>query len=274
MNYRLYVPEQQATGASLLVALHGCRQSAEDFAYGSRFDAYAERYGTIVLYPEQDERLNGHRCWNWFLPENQGRNGREPRAILDLVERTITEHGVDRSRVFVAGLSAGACVAAILAEQAPDVFAGVAAMAGVALHAAHDVDSAYAAMRGERRGNDVVLDGRFRGAFRRSRAMFWTGTVDRRVAPQNAWRLTEQFVRLFALDPQPNEEESLPDGRRMRWHDRTGIARIELREVAGVGHAWSGGSLRGSYTAPAGPSFSDAIFRFFLPEEEAMQRCG
>ena len=274
MNHRLYVPEQYGKGAPLVVALHGCRQDAEDFAHGSRFDHFAERYGAIVLYPEQDERRNGHRCWNWFLPENQVRDGREPSAILDLVERTITEHDVDRSRVFVAGLSAGACVAAVLAEQAPDVFAGVAAMAGVALHAAHDVDSAYAAMRGERRGNDVALERHFRGAFRRSRAMFWTGTGDRRVAPQNAWRLAEQFVRLLALDPQPNEEEALADGRRMRWHDRAGLTRIELREVAGVGHGWSGGSLRGSYTAPAGPSFSDAIFRFFLPEEEAMQRCG
>lgn len=275
MNYRLHVPERHGKGAPLLVALHGCRQSAEDFALGTRFDVFAERYGAIVLYPEQDERRNGHRCWNWFLPENQQRHGHEPSAVLDLVERTIAEHEIDRSRVFVTGLSAGACAAAILAEQAPDVFAGVAAMAGVALHAAHDVDSAYAAMRGQRRGNDLALERHFRGAFRDSRAMFWTGKDDRRVAPENARRLAEQFVHLFALDAQPNEEEALADGRRMRWHDRAGRARIELREIAGVGHAWSGGSLRGSYTAPAGPSFSDAVFTFFLQDEAgAMQRCG
>jgi poly(3-hydroxybutyrate) depolymerase len=209
------------------------------------------------------------------LPENQRRDGPESRTILELVERTIAEHDVDRSRVFAVGLSAGACVAAILAEQAPEIFAGVAAMAGIPLHAAHDVESAYAAMRGERESNDIALERHFTGAFRRSRAMFWTGLNDRRVAPQNARRLAGQFARLFALEPQPNEEETLADGRRARWHDRTGRARIELREIEGVGHAWSGGSLRGSYTAPAGPSFSEAIFAFFLREEvEAMQRCG
>ncbi|MGH7659746.1 MAG: extracellular catalytic domain type 1 short-chain-length polyhydroxyalkanoate depolymerase [Vulcanimicrobiaceae bacterium] len=275
MNHRLYVPEQHGKGAPLLVALHGCRQDAEDFAHGTRFDAFAQRYGAIVLYPEQDERRNGHRCWNWFLPENQRRDGPEPRAILELVERTIREHDADRSRVFVAGLSAGACVATILAEQAPDVFSGVGAMAGVALHCAHDVETAYAAMRGEREANDVELERHFLGAFRRSRAMFWTGTDDRRVAPRNSRRLAEQFARLFALDSTPDEEGFLADGRCVRWHDRAGRARIELREIPGAGHAWSGGSLRGSYTAPAAPSFSDAFFTFFLSEEtEEMQRCG
>ncbi len=262
-------------GAPLLVALHGCRQDAEDFAHGTRFDVFAERYGAVILYPEQDERANGHRCWNWFLPENQQRDGSEVREILDVVERTIVEQAVDRGRVFVTGLSAGASLAAVLAEQAPDVFSGVASMAGVALHAAHDVDSAYAAMRGEREGNDVALERHFRGAFRRSRAMFWTGTNDRRVAPGNARRLAEQFARLYGLDTQPNEEEALADGRRLRWRTGRDRARIELREITGIGHAWSGGSLRGSYTAPSGPSFSDAIFRFFLQEEaEVMQRCG
>jgi len=96
------------------------------------------------------------------------------------------------------------------------------------------------------------------------------------VAPAgNARRLAEQFARLYGLDTQPNEEEALADGRRLRWRTGRDRARIELREITGIGHAWSGGSLRGSYTAPSGPSFSDAIFRFFLQEEaEVMQRCG
>ena len=279
MNYRLFVPERHGAGAPLLVALHGCRQDAEDFAQGTRFDVFGERLGSLVLYPEQDERANGQRCWNWFLPENQRRDGPEPSAILQLVERTIVEHGVDRNRVFVAGLSAGASLAAILAEQAPDVFAGVASMAGVALFAARDVQTAYAAMRGE--GDVPALDGGRHGLFRRSRAIIWTGLRDRRVAPVNAVRLAEQFAGMYGLGARPSasqhlEEEALPDGRRLRWHDRSGRVRVELRELENVGHAWSGGSLRGSFTAPSGPSFSHAVFQFFLREHyaEVMRRCG
>lgn len=267
MNYRLFLPTERVKGAPLFVAIHGCRQDVEDFANGTRFDVLGERHGAIVLYPEQDERRNGHRCWNWFLPENQRRDGPEPAAILALVDRIAHEHDVDRARVYVAGLSAGACMSSILAEQAPDVFAGVAAMAGVALHSAHDVNSAHAAMRGQRELDAPVAFSR-NGVYRRSRAIVWTGSNDRRVVPANAWQLGTQLARLYGLSAAPDEEESVGDGKRARWHDRSGRTRVEVRELAGIGHAWSGGSLRGSYTAPAGPNFSDALFRFFLEEQE------
>jgi len=231
-----------------------------------------------VLYPEQDERHNGHRCWNWFLPENQQRNGPEPSAILDLVEWVAREYDIDRARVYLAGLSAGACLASILAEQAPDVFAGVAAMAGVALRAAYDVDSAYAAMRGERKPDlpSTVLGS---VAYRRSRAIIWTGDRDVRVAPVNAWLLGRQFSQLYGLSPEPDVEEIFGGGKRALWHDRAGMTRVEVRELDAIGHVWSGGSLRGSYTAPVGPNFSEALFRFFLEEgeaetEQAMRQCG
>ena len=249
------------------MALHGCRQDAEDFAHGTRFDVLAERYGFIVVYPEQDERANGHRCWNWFLPENQRRDGPEPAKILALAEQIATTHSVDRARIFVVGLSAGASFAAVLAEQAPDVFSGAGLMAAVALHAAHDEDSAYAAMRGEFVGpfvpERVSRNGKL---FRDARAIVWTGLKDRRVAPGNAWRLGAQFQTLYGLPPKPDLQEDLPDGRRAQWHDPSQRLRLEVREVDGIGHAWSGGSLRGSYTAPAGPNFSEAVLRFFLGE--------
>jgi poly(hydroxyalkanoate) depolymerase family esterase len=276
VNYRLYVPEQHAEGRSLIVALHGCRQDAEDFAHGTRFDVLAERQGAIVLYPEQDERRNGHRCWNWFKQENQRRDGSETSQILALVERTIREQSVDRRRVFVAGLSAGASMAAILAETAPDVFSGVAAMAGVAPHCAHDVETAYAAMQGLCASSDAVTQPCDVSRYARARAIIWTGLRDRRVAPINALRLAERFARLYGLSSAPNQEETLPDGRSLEWHDGRGRTRVVLRQIEGLGHAWSGGSLRGSYTAPSAPSFSDAIFRFFGEREEAqaIRRCG
>jgi poly(hydroxyalkanoate) depolymerase family esterase len=279
VNYRLFIPEKRTARMPLLVALHGCRQAAEDFAHGTRFDALGERYGSIVLYPEQDERSNGHRCWNWFLDGNQRRDGGEPAKILDLVNRVVSENDVDRSRIFAAGLSSGAAMAAILAEQAPDVFAGVGAMAGVPLHAASDVNSAYATMRGEEPAirSDGGAHEYDRAAYRRSRAVLWTGSNDRHVVPLCAWRLARQFAHLFGLRKEPDEDVTLGDGRRARWRDRTGAARIEVREIDGIGHAWSGGSLRGSYTAPNGPSFSDELLQFFFEEEReagAMRQCG
>ena len=279
MNYRIFVPEGKGAGAPLFVAIHGCRQDADDFANGTRFDVLGRRHGAIVLYPEQDERVNGQRCWNWFLPENQRRDGREPAEILALVDRIAREHDADRSRIYLAGLSAGACMASILAEQAPDVFAGVAAMAGVALHVAHDVNSAYAAMRGQSTTdpNAIALVGRG-SAYKGSRAIVWTGAKDRRVAPVNAWQLGTQFAQLYGLNAAPDEEEAGADGKCARWLDRTGRTRVEVRELEGIGHAWSGGSLRGSYTAPAGPNFSEALFRFFLEgeagTERVIQQCG
>jgi poly(hydroxyalkanoate) depolymerase family esterase len=268
LDHRLHLPAARDEHAPLLVALHGCRQDAEDFAHGTRFDVLAERHGLIVVYPEQDERANGHRCWNWFLPENQRRDGPEPAKILALVEEIATTHSVDRTRIFVAGLSAGAALAAALAEQAPDVFSGAGLMAGIALHAAHDVESAYAAMRGE------LDDGAFLPVrlsrngrpYQNSRAIVWTGLKDRRVAPGNAWHLGAQFQTLYGLPPKPDVEDDLPDGRRAQWHDPSQRLRLEVRELDGIGHAWSGGSLRGSYTAPAGPNFSEALLRFFLGE--------
>ncbi len=276
LSFRLFVPEGRPKQLPLFVAIHGCRQDAEDFAHGTRFDILGERHGAVVLYPEQDERANGQRCWNWFLPENQLRNGPEPAALLNLVERVAREQDVDRSRIYLAGFSAGACLATILAEQAPDVFAGVAAMAGVALHTANDVDTAYAAMRGERKP-DLPSTTLGAVAYRRSRAIIWIGARDIRVAPVNAWLLGRQFSLLYGLSAEPDVEEIFGGGKRALWHDRSGMTRVEVRELDDIGHVWSGGSLRGSYTAPVGPNFSEALFRFFLGEaetEQAMRQCG
>jgi len=147
IRYRLTLPQRAADGgAPLIVGLHGCKQTAKDFAVGTRLDQRAADYGAAVLYPEQSKAANASGCWNWFLPEHQSRERGEPAAILQLVEEVSQRHCIDRSRVCVVGLSAGGAMAAILAEQAPDVFAGVGIMAGVALHRSHDVASAFAAM--------------------------------------------------------------------------------------------------------------------------------
>ena len=252
----------------MLVALHGCTQTAADFAAGTAFDDVAQRYGAHVLYPEQSPLRNAQRCWNWFLRENQSRSRGEPAAILALVERICRTHAIDRERVFVAGLSAGAAMAAILAEQAPDVFAAAGMMAGVPLHASHDVKSAYALMQGEVEEKDLapalVRRSRSNLSFARLRASIWTGVEDRRVAPSNALALTRQFLQLLNLNGAPAVRDERDDAEVLRWLDARGVARVEQWRVPGMGHAWSGGSFRGSHTYPAGPNASEEMLKFFL----------
>jgi poly(hydroxyalkanoate) depolymerase family esterase len=266
--YRLFVPSARDVvlppGAPLIVALHGCTQSAADFATGTRFDQLAERAGAFVLYPEQSQSANPQRCWNWFLPENQRRAGPEPAAVLEEIARVRSLHPIDPERIFVTGLSAGAAFAAILAEQAPDVFAAAALMAGVALHTAHDAGSAFRVMQdGPKR--TLGTDGPSPAAgYERLRVLIWAGADDRRVIPLNSAVLAGQFARLMGLGGiEPLQER---DGAReiARWRDASGSVRIELDVIDGLAHAWSGGSARGSFTAPAAPRFSDELFAFFL----------
>jgi poly(hydroxyalkanoate) depolymerase family esterase len=147
--HRLFVPDDVSRPLPLVVALHGCKQTAADFATGTRFDKVAAAHGAIVLYPQQSKAANASGCWNWFLPEHQTRERGEPAAILRLVDEVSKRYPIDPNQRYVVGLSAGGAMAAILGEQAPDVFAGVGIMAGVALHAGHDLPSAFAAMAGK-----------------------------------------------------------------------------------------------------------------------------
>jgi poly(hydroxyalkanoate) depolymerase family esterase len=281
LKHRLFVPSR-ARGpygaAPLVVALHGCTQTASDFAAGTRFDSVAERAGVYVVYPEQSVLRNGNRCWNWFLAEHQQRDGGEPAAILLLVRDILARHPIDRSRVFVTGLSAGGTMAAILAEQAPDVFAAVGVMAGVRLHASHDLRGAMAAMQGA--GDDasappsspLARDRPRLQAYDRMRATIWSGTDDRTVDPSNATALASQFRALFRLGDAAPEEEKGDQFDVARWRDRTGALRVEMLSVRGMGHAWSGGSFRGSHTSPRGPRASDAMMSFFLGTEPEQLR--
>ena len=268
LAYRLHVPPKlDPRGAPLVVALHGCTQNAADFARGTRFDELGDRYGAVVVYPQQSLRHNLQRCWRWYSSKHQQRDGGEPAMIVAVVREVCARHAIDPARIFVAGLSSGAAMAAILGEQLPDVFAAVGLMAGVALHASHDVSSGMRAMKGHVHDHGTtlpaVLAGVPRGAYERLRVMIWAGDRDDVVAPANALVLARQFGRILGLPPDPVALD-VPDGTVREWRDATGAVRVELRSVGGLGHAWSGGSARGSYTAPNLPRVSDAMFAFFL----------
>ena len=232
----------------------------------------AEKAGAYVLYPEQSLRNNPQRCWNWFIERNQLRDGPEPAAILGLVEETCARNPIDRSRIFVAGLSAGGAMAAILAEQEPALFSAVGIMAGIPLHASSDLAGAYAAMHGDVGPGDItpLLARHQRPApdYAKLRVMLWTGDDDAVVAPRNSGTLARQFLHLLGVDEVNESRERRPEARVTRWRDGSGRVRVELWCIAAMGHAWSGGSLRGSFTFPPGPRASEIMMSFFLGDVE------
>ncbi|GAC1559470.1 MAG: hypothetical protein NVS3B17_10240 [Vulcanimicrobiaceae bacterium] len=230
----------------------------------------AELVGAYVVYPEQSVAANPNRCWNWFLAEHQQRDRGEPAAIVSLVNDVVARYPIDRSRIFVTGLSAGGALAAILAEQAPDLFAAAGIVAGVALHTSHDMASAFAAMRGNVSPATAEVapfgEGHARADYTRLRVAIWTGVRDRVVAPLNAIVLAEQFRMLLGVEDRFGVHEIRDDAEIVRFHDREGRVRIETWQIPSMAHAWSGGSFRGSHTHPHGPRASDELMAFFLNE--------
>lgn len=269
-GYKLYVPASAPERPrGLIVMLHGCTQDPDDFALGTGMNAAAEVHGLAVAYPSQTRSDNAQSCWNWFEPGHQRRDAGEPAIIAGLTREIVAEFGIDPSRVFVAGLSAGGAMAAVMGEAYPDVYAAVGVHSGLAAGCANDVMSAFAAMRGET-GVRRAGHGR-KSAGRRVRTIVFQGGADRTVHPANAERI------MAAADGDAASTSTQSRGRSSggRAYTRTLVANPDGKAVAecwrvdAAGHAWSGGGSGGSYVDPTGPDASAEMVRFFLDEEAA-----
>jgi poly(hydroxyalkanoate) depolymerase family esterase len=279
-QYKLYVPSTYAgLPMPLVVMLHGCKQNPDDFAHGTRMNELSERHGFLVVYPAQTPRANGGNCWNWFESAEQLRNGEEPSLIAGIARDVGQSYGVDPTRVYVAGLSAGAAMAVILGAAYPDVFAAVGAHSGLPLGAAHDVGSAFAAMRGVHLGSLGAVQHPPRentgtAPLHGVPTIVFHGDKDTTVAASNGDAIVNQAKLAFECGfGESLREEALPPrsaaGREVsttRYVDALGRSRVESWIVHGASHAWSGGSPEGSYTDSKGPDASAEIVRFFLEQ--------
>lgn len=272
--YKLYIPSSyRADGPALplIVMLHGCTQSPDDFAAGTRMNTVAEEQSCLIVYPEQIQAANQSKCWNWFKTSDQLRDVGEPSLIAGITREIIDEYRVDPKRVFVAGLSAGGAAAAIMGATYPELYAGVGVHSGLACGAAHDLQSALRAMK--QGGAAKARHGRNP---RSIPTIVFHGERDSTVNPRNSDQVLAGAGAAASRDVEITTEKGVAAGGRAysrtmhRTHD--GKTVFEQWRVHGAGHAWSGGSPAGSYTDTHGPDASREMVRFFLqlsPKREA-----
>jgi len=280
-QYKLFIPTgHEGRRLPLLVMLHGCTQSPDDFARGTRMNQLAEEEGYYVVYPAQSASDNPTKCWNWFRPADQSRDRGEPAIIAELTRHLLRVHCVDPGRVYVAGLSAGAAMAVILTRTYPDIYTAAGIHSGLPYASAHDVPSAFAAMK-QRSGVSVsraqVADEALGAPVP---AIVFHGDSDRVVNAHNGDIVIAQSMASFTGSTWSSDSYGGTDKRvergvvpggysytRTTLHDLQGRVLTEQWLVHGAGHAWFGGDPSGSHTDARGPDASAEMLRFFAMHE-------
>ena len=263
-SYRLYIPANRpATQMPLIIMLHGCTQTPEDFAAGTGMNAVAEETGCLIAYPAQPTGANAQKCWNWYRPEDQARDRGEPALIAGLTRTIWSDHNADPARTYIAGLSAGGAAAVVMAHAYPDIFSAVGVHSGLPAGGAQDIPQAFAAMRSGSKGKpyQTVVP-----------TIVFHGLADCTVHPDNGAAVMTQ-----ALNAMPGlratARHGVADGGlryRITAHNHAdGRSLAEHWQIESAGHAWAGGHSTGSYTDPNGPDASRQMVRFFLQHRHA-----
>ena len=273
-KYKLYIPSGYDATSSypLVVMLHGCTQDADDVARGTGLNSIAEEKRVLVAYPEQPAASNLMKCWNWYEPVNQRRDEGEPAIIAAIAQEIASGYSVDRRRIYVAGLSAGAAMALSVAYSYPDIFAAVGIHSGIALGAASSITEGMAAMQRGAPPTTPLPEIARRTMGNNCRfvpGIVFQGGTDRVVNFANARNVVDQLKGLhgnpaameLSLDSKGTSEGGYHFTRSVYGK---GPNVVEAWVVDELGHAWSGGSTAGTYTDPKGPNAGREMFRFFL----------
>ncbi len=268
--YLLYTPKTAAPacGRPLVLMLHGCTQDARDFAMGTHMNTTAESSGALVLYPTQTQSANANACWNWFKPEDQQAGTGEPALLLAMLKHAMTCQAVDLKGVFVAGLSAGGAMAAILAQQHPTMFAAVGVHSGLPPGAATNMMGALSAMKNGAKG---FKPSHPKGGGRPVPMIVMHGDADQTVHRRNSEQLMHSATASLRNTLQTQEQGSSSDGQRYTRTcvlEASGSDRLLAEHwlLHGAGHAWSGGDARGSHASARGVDASAEMLRFFLAQ--------
>ena len=275
-TYKLYIPSgYHGQPLPLLVMLHGCTQSPDDFAAGTRMNLIAEEQTCLVVYPAQPIEANPAKCWNWFRPNDQRRGEGEPSLIAGITRQVIRDYSVDPRRVYVGGLSAGGAAAAVMGATYPDLYAAIGVHSGLACGAAIDIPSAFVAMR--QGGSSASMPGDMSAVLGLGSdvpTIVFHGDQDNVVHPRNSEHVMAQ--RRTAKLQKKTCRGRAPGGHaytRTLHTDAHGRAMFEHWDIHGAGHAWSGGSSVGSYTDPRGPDAAREMLRFFLEHQNPVGAC-
>jgi feruloyl esterase len=236
----VHVPDGITPGAPLVVVLHGCTQTGEAYAAGAGWLALADRFGFVVLAPEQATGNNPNRCFNWFQAEDTARGSGEVASIATMTRRVIDDHGLDPDRVFVTGLSAGGAMTAALLASYPDLFAGGAIIAGLPFGAANTLSEAMGAMMQPKARASAVWGDKVRMASPHQgpwpSISIWHGDTDATVRPASADALIQQWTDVHGLTGAPQKART-PDGRLFDvWLSPTGQPRVENHRIPGMPH--------------------------------------
>ena len=240
LKAKCYVPAQVAQKPALVVVLHGCTQTADGYDHGAGWSQLADDHGFILLFPEQQRSNNPNLCFNWFSRADNVRDRGETLSIRQMIGTMIDAHGIDTSRIFITGLSAGGAMTSILLASYPELFAGGAIIAGLPFGAASNVQQALEAMRAPDTLSGDQLGDRVRSASDHTgpwpRVAIWHGAADQTVKSSNADAILAQWLSVHELDEAPNSTEDIAGHRHRIWHDAKGRALIEDYRIADMGH--------------------------------------
>lgn len=287
-DYKLWLPDgyDKTKPLPLVVALHGCQQTAEAFSTQTGLNDLADARKLIVLYPLQSDSANPIGCWNWMLAVNQSRMGGEPEIIAGMTEQVLKTHAVDKSRVYVTGLSAGGAMAANMMACYPDTYAAGAIQGGVMFRMADDPTTGIPAMFDIAKANSPETtgqqawqcSGKFRGPIP---VMIWHGAADSIVIPAHADHILRQFARMNDLADDGEENNSIhlknPETQVIKTEKRRDYTQSMFRGfgqellvknmVEGMDHAWSGGNVQIPYSDPSGPDSTRILIDWLLTKK-------